>query len=484
MALSRHLGRIGIPYGALFGTSRLIFSLHSYTCRRSKENNSMVDLVNISEMPFTNHSSLRLTRGRRLGKYRLEKRLGEGGSCEVWKARDCVEGISVALKIPLMDIKGERDNQALFHEVRLVTKLRHRHIMPVKNADIIDGHIVLATELSVGTLDDRSRPMAVRRIISIIAQVLDGLAYAHRNHLVHCDVTPGNIFLFPNGRAALGDFGIGMQIKGRMVTSDVYGTPGYVAPEQAYGHPTYRSDCFAVGVILYEYLTGILPRWPFRWPSRGYKRLRERTSAAFVRFLKRSLSVDPDKRFADAEQMLTALIEATPRKLRSGFTLQLADKRKPDWRKMRRAAFISRYKKVLPAIFRCVECSEPIAESMLLCPWCGTDRNRYDTRSEFSHICPTCHRGVLPEWRFCPWCYGPGFESPSPVRSTGVRYHTRCKYCNGKLRRFMRYCPWCRRKVRKPWQVRPFPEICGRCGWSIDSTFWNYCPWCKQTLVQ
>jgi hypothetical protein len=49
--------------------------------------------------------------------------------------------------------------------------------------------------------------------------------------------------------------------------------------------------------------------------------------------------------------------------------------------------------------------------------------------------------------------------------------------------RFMRYCPWCHRKVRKPWQVRPFHEICGRCGWSVDSVFWNYCPWCKQRLI-
>lgn len=444
----------------------------------------MPESANDNKRPSSHRQGLHLTRGQRLGKYRLEKHLGEGGSCEVWKARDCVEGILVALKIPLMDIQGQRDNQALFHEIRLVTKLRHRHIMPVKNADIIDGHIVLATELSVGTLEDRSRPMAGRKIISIIAQVLDGLAYAHRNHLVHCDVAPGNIFLFPNNRAALGDFGIGLRIKGRMGTSDVFGTPGYVAPEQAYGRPTYRSDCFAVGLILYEYLTGVLPRWPFRWPCRGYKRLCERTNVALVRFLKQCLSVDPDKRFANAGQMLTTLIEATPKRLQSAFTVQLADRRKPDWRKIRRAAFVERYGKALANLFRCVHCAEPIAESMLCCPWCGNDRNRFDTHSQYNYICPRCHKGVLPEWRFCPWCYGVGFESPSPVRSAGVRYHSRCKYCNGKLQRFMRYCPWCRRRVSRPWQVRPFPEICGRCGWSVDSSFWNYCPWCKQSLLQ
>jgi len=358
-------------------------------------------------------AALNLTRGRRLGKYRLEKHLGRGGSCEVWKAKDCVEGMWVALKIPLTDINGVRDNEALFREIRLVTKLRHRHIMPVKNADVIDGYVVLATELSVRTLADCFKPMSVRRILSIINQVLDGLACAHRNRLVHCDVTPGNIFLFPNARAALGDFGISQQLKGRMKTIDEFGTPGYVAPEQAYGRPTYRSDCFAVALILYEYVTGFLPRWPFRWPLRGHSRFRQHTSIAMEKFIKKSLSVDPEKRFANAEQMLAALLGAMPK----------------------------------------------------------------------DYVCPRCGRGILPEWRFCPWCYGPRFDSPGTVRSSGVRYNAKCRYCGGKLMRFMRYCPWCHRKVRRSWKARPFPELCARCGWSVDSSFWSYCPWCKQSLI-
>ena len=447
------------------------------------EERKTVRSIKMSKTRTTSSSSLDLKPGRRLGKYRLAKALGEGGSSEVWKARDSVEGIWVALKIPLADVNGARDNQALLREVRLVAQLRHPHIMPVKNADIIDGHAVLATELSVGTLADCSRPMSVRRIISIAAQVLDGLAHAHRRRMVHCDVTPGNIFLFPNGRAALGDFGIGLKLKGRMRTVDDFGTPGYVAPEQAYGRPTFRSDCFAVGLILYEYITGVLPKWPFRWPPKGCKRLRERTSLAFVRFLKQALEVDPDRRFSSAEKMRAALLAAVPRNLKLAPILKSAARKKLDWQKMRRGAFIKRYGKVVPAVFRCADCGEPIAESMICCPWCGSGRNRFDTDTPFSHVCTRCHRGVLPEWRFCPWCFGPGFASPASTRTPGVRYHARCRHCNGKLMRFMRYCPWCRRKVRRPWQVRPFPEICTRCGWSVDASFWNYCPWCKQSLV-
>lgn len=425
-----------------------------------------------------------IRRGTRLGKYRLDKRLARGGYGEVWKARDCVEGIWVALKMSHTGFNGRRDNKIVLREVTLVAQLRHPHILPVKNADIIEGHAVLATELSVGTLADRAKPMAARRIVSIMAQVLDGLAYAHRHRLVHCDVTPGNIFLFPDGHAALGDFGISRQVKGRPETIDEYGTPGYVAPEQAYGRPTYRSDCFAIGVILYEYITGSLPRWPFRWPLRGHDRLRERTNTAFVRFMRHALAVDPARRFANAEQMLTALVQAMPLLLDNGALAGAGAKTSKDWRRMRREAFVQRYGKALAVTFRCVECGEPIAESMLLCPWCGSGRNRFDTRSSFSHVCPRCRKGVLPEWHFCPWCYGAGFRSPSSGRSPHVRYHARCRHCRGQLMRYMRYCPWCRRKVRRPWHVRPFSEVCGRCGWSVDSDFWNYCPWCQCSLIR
>ena len=417
-----------------------------------------------------------------LGKYRLRKYIDTGGSCQVWQAMDTVEGITVALKIPLTGINGQRNNEPLLREVRAVSKLRHPNILSIKNADIINGHAVLATELSARTLADCSRPMSVARIISIIMQVLQGLSFAHEQRIVHCDVSPSNIFLFADKRVAVGDFGISLKIKGRIKTVDDFGTPGYVAPEQAYGYPTYRSDCFAVGLILYEFITGVLPRWPFNWPYKGYERLNERTGIAFTRFMKKALSIDPQNRFANAGKMIAALTESLPKNLQTLISRQTAKKQAP-WRKVRRESFIKKYKRIFPVLFRCVECDEPIAEKMQVCPWCGSEKNRFDTRSRFSHICHRCHKGVLPEWRFCPWCYGPGFDPQEHDRTIKVNYHARCKKCGGKLMRFMRYCPWCHHKVKRPWTLRPFPETCNRCGWPVDSDFWNYCPWCKQNLV-
>lgn len=415
-----------------------------------------------------------------LGKYILELHLGSGGACEVWRAKDRIEGIRVALKIPLIGGSGKRDNDSLLREVRAVAKLRHPHILTVKNADIIDGQAVLATELCTRTLEDCTRPMAVGRIIQIVDQVLSGLAHAHQQRIVHCDVTPGNIFLLPDRRAVLGDFGIAIRVRGRAKTIDDFGTPGYVAPEQAYGYPTYRSDCFAVGVILYEYIAGVLPRWPFEWPPRGYDRLKQRTSLSFAAFVKQALAVNLKKRFANADKMHQAMLAALPKRLRNGHD------KKPvvNWQKQRRQAFVKRYSRVLGPMFACQHCGEPMAESMAFCPWCGHDRQRWRERTRFSMVCPRCHHGLMPQWESCPWCREGPFETVTRPTKAPLRYGESCEHCGGRMMRFMTYCLWCRRKVQSPWQAPVFPETCGKCEWPVDSTYWRYCPWCGRRLYE
>lgn len=437
----------------------------------------------VSGRKDVNEKNLKLRHGARLGKYRLEKKLATGGYCEIWKARDTIEGQWVALKIPLANMNGQRDNQTILREVRLIAQLRHPNIMPLKTAEIYNGHAVLVTALSAGTLDDCKRPMGVRRILSIINQVLEGLAHAHQHKIVHCDVTPGNIFLFPNDHAALGDFGIGLVLKKRMKTIEEYGTPGYVAPEQAYGKPTYRSDCFSIGLILYEYLTGTLPKWPFEWPCKGHNRLIERTSRDFAAFLKKSIALDPKKRFASASAMLAAMRQSTPTSILRALGTRVVQPPRTDWVQLRRDTFDKRYQRVFTMFHHCADCGEPITESMQLCPWCGSDRNRFDDSTMLTHVCHHCRRGVLPEWSYCPWCYSGRFE---PQDKSGIDYaysSTRCGKCRGKLPRFAKYCPWCHARVKQKWQVWPFPDICCSCGSSVDSLYWNYCPWCKTCLL-
>jgi hypothetical protein len=287
----------------------------------------------------------------------------------------------------------------------------------------------------------------------------------------------------PQGRAALGDFGISLRIQGRMTTVDDFGTPGYVAPEQAYGRPTYSSDCFAVGLIFYEYLTGILPRWPFAWPFKGHQRLRNKTSQTFVQFLKRALTLDPQKRYTHASDMLCAFMESIPQKLQTSPLARPMNGMRADWVKMRRDAFQRKYGQILNTRHQCKHCKEPMSEAMLACPWCGVTDHRFDQTTQFNYYCGRCHRGMLSEWRYCPWCYGPGYEPFESKPVTGLRYHGHCDHCHGRLMRFMRYCPHCQKKVMQPWSVRSLPEVCGHCEGPVDRHYWRYCPWCERDLV-
>lgn len=174
--------------------------------------------------------------------------------------------------------------------------------------------------------------------------------------------------------------------------------------------------------------------------------------------------------------------EALPGSLRNTLKPK-SETKKADWRKIRRLAFTKKYGKIFPVLYRCIDCDELIGESMQICPYCGSDKNRFDERTQFGFVCPDCHKGILLEWHFCPWCYGSGFRFPAEQKTKGIRYHSYCRYCSGKLMLFMRYCPWCHRKVKQRWHVKPFPEICSNCGWPVDSEFFNYCPWCKQRLL-
>ncbi len=423
---------------------------------------------------------LDLYASKKLGKYKLKKPLGKGGYCEVWMAADTVEGIDVALKIPILS-NGKRDSESLLKEVKLVSQLRHPNILHLKNADIVEGHAVMATELSQKTLEECCRPMSPARIITIMTQVLKALEYAHSKKVVHCDVTPSNIFLFPENRAALGDFGIGIHVKGRVVTIDEFGTPGYVAPEQAYGKPSYSSDCFAVAVILYEYLTGVVPKWPFKWPFKGYEKLKQKTGVKFTEFMKKALQLDVEKRFKNGSQMLGAFNDAIPERLRIKANVNVQQFTMPNWRKAKIEQYRTKYSKLFTPFVECKVCSRPVSEQMQFCPWCGTDKNTFREQTDKPLYCPDCKKGVLAEWRFCPWCYGPGFKNPSSKKTKNHVYDSRCQKCSGKTNHFMIYCPWCHAKQKQK-AISKLPDKCDKCKWPIDKTFWHFCPWCRENL--
>ena len=248
----------------------------------------------------------------KIGKYRIEQRLAEGGFAAVYKALDTIEGIRVALKIPQASVMTPAMLRHFRSEVRLVAKLEHPNILPLKDASFIDGQFVIVFPLGERTLHERlHKRMSVETALDLMEQMLEGLAYAHRHRVIHCDIKPANFILFSGNRVRLSDFGIA-RVAQRTVRASGSGTLGHMAPEQAMGRPSLRSDVFSLGLIFYRMLSGQLPEWPFHWPLPGYRRLRRRVPLEFAAFLRKALEVDPRRRYRDADHMLAIFRKVKP----------------------------------------------------------------------------------------------------------------------------------------------------------------------------
>lgn len=247
------------------------------------------------------------------GKYRIERRIAEGGFAVVYQAYDKIEGIRVALKIPFNHLLN-RDVLDFFRkEVRLAASLRHPNILQLKNAEFIDDHFVLAYPLAEESLADRlQRRLALTTSIDYAGQMLEAVACAHRSKVIHCDIKPENLLLFPENQLVLSDFGIA-RVALRTIRGSGSGTVGYIAPEQAMGHPSFRSDVFSSGLILFRLFSGQLPEWPFKWPPPGAQKLRSRVPPEMIELIRRAIDPNPRKRYRDCIQMLRAFEMLAPR---------------------------------------------------------------------------------------------------------------------------------------------------------------------------
>lgn len=247
--------------------------------------------------------------GQHLGKYRLRRRLARGGCADVFEARDTIEGIEVALKVPLDSDKETID--AFCREIRQNARLDHPNILPLKNADIADGVLYATFPLGDESLEERLwRRMTPSRALDFSLQLLAGLGFAHAQGLVHCDVKPDNVIVFPGNRLRLADFGLAKS-SARALRGSSSGTVEYMAPEHLDGHPSTRSDVFSAALVIYRMLTGMLPTAPYRWPLEGDDRLVQR-APTLAPVLRRALAVSPFRRYADAITFGRALRRLVP----------------------------------------------------------------------------------------------------------------------------------------------------------------------------
>jgi serine/threonine protein kinase len=208
-----------------------------------------------------------LEAGGRLGPYRLEEILGEGGMGIVFKAVREADGEVVALKVLRAELSGDETYRRRFErEGRIAGGLSHRHLVPVVDAGEADGHPYLATRYVVGrTLADvleAEGSLPLSALLRIASEIATGLDTLHREGLVHRDVKPSNILVDESGSSFLTDFGLAKGAAATVLTKSgrVVGTLDYLAPEVIKGAPAGPpADIYALGCVVYECIAGRPP---------------------------------------------------------------------------------------------------------------------------------------------------------------------------------------------------------------------------------
>ena len=264
--------------------------------------------------------------GQQLGKYRLIGLLGHGGTASVYLGQHVFFNTEYAIKVWETPVQNLQEHALA--EARTIVSLKHPHIIPVHyfDVDTATGLPFLVMDYaSGGNLRQRYPEGMILPPASVchyIRQVADALTYAHRRKIIHCDIKPENMLIGSQGDILLSDFGISAvnPSLSRSRRRDVQGTVQYMAPELFDGHPSAKSDQYALGVVAYEWLCGDVP---FRSETileliqhhrqKPPPSLTQRISTItpeIEQVVFRALAKDPNERFPDVLDFARALSDA------------------------------------------------------------------------------------------------------------------------------------------------------------------------------
>ena len=241
--------------------------------------------------------------------YEIQAFIAQGGMGAVYKARQRSLDRDVAIKVLPRELGEDPDFRKSFEtEARAMARLNHPNLIGVYDSGDVDGMLYIAMEYVNGkSLYYSAYNLAVdpAQAATIVKGICDGLAHAHENGVIHRDIKPANILLTPKREPKIGDFGLARPT-GAEGPGLVMGTPGYTAPEvlERPEHADRRSDIYAVGVILYELLTGRKqePNCPLPSAVSGCDR-------ALDTIWQNATHPNPAFRYADASAMSKALDE-------------------------------------------------------------------------------------------------------------------------------------------------------------------------------
>jgi eukaryotic-like serine/threonine-protein kinase len=203
--------------------------------------------------------------GQRLGNYRLTQLLGRGGFAEVYLGEHVRLGILTAVKVPFTRLSSPEEVESFEKEARTIAHLRHPHIVRVFDFDVVDDTPFLVMDYAPnGTLrklHPRGTKLPLSLILTYIKQIADALQQAHDQRIIHRDIKPENMLLGQNNELLLSDFGIATisQSSRYEGKQDMAGTIAYTAPEQMQGKPRPASDQYALGIVVYEWISGERP---------------------------------------------------------------------------------------------------------------------------------------------------------------------------------------------------------------------------------
>lgn len=397
--------------------------------------------------------------GRSLSGCVIADLLGEGGMARVYRAHQTHLGRDVAIKVLPPFYASDQNFVTRFKlEARSLAQLSHPNIVVIHDAGSEHGLLYIVMEyVSGGNLRDyMAKSISLREVTRIIREVAGALSYAHQRGIVHRDVKPVNVLMDATHRAVLSDFGIAKV----MATSAVVtrsgagvGTPEYMSPEQCKGiQVDARADIYALGVMLYEMLTGHTPFEADNYTALAHSHIYEaaplptkwnpRISPAVQAVVMKALEKNPADRFQDAMDMAITLEQA-------------AAAQAP-----------------LPAATPRITAGPVESDDM------------QQTGAQ-SLICPHCHSANYPSQRFCSTCgqaFGTGRAAgvsahlPTVQQTPPAGYIT-CPSCQAPNQQVNRFCTRCgsnmlrgvagRRCFKCGMQNTPGTRFCTTCGTTL-----------------
>ncbi len=263
--------------------------------------------------------------GQQLGNYRLSRLIGQGGFADVYLGEHIHLNTQAAIKVLQMRLTGSSLEQ-FRNEARTIASLVHPNIVRVLDFGVEDGIPFLVMDYAPnGTLHQR-HPRGVLlppvSIVPYLKQVAAALQYAHDRRLIHRDVKPENMLVGHNEAVLLSDFGLVMlaQSTSSQTTKEMAGTLPYMAPEQINGKPRPASDQYALGIVIYEWLSGERPfqgsfveiatQHLMAPPAPLHEKVAE-ISPAVEEVVFTALAKDPQRRFASVQAFATAFEQAS-----------------------------------------------------------------------------------------------------------------------------------------------------------------------------